>query len=177
MLAGQETRAVLSTTVTILPSVNDKFVFRCDRCKRVQFLNIKNSCVVCHAIFIPQGNKSSVFEEIAPMKENPAHFDPVFLATEIRKKRTVLRLSQSKMAKRMRVPRTYISRLERGITTPTLKSLANIAEALEMTTEDLLDGKNTPNFNIELVRLLQSCPEEKRVGLEEMVLSFLSDFH
>lgn len=67
----------------------------------------------------------------------------------------------------MRVPRTYISRLERGITTPTLKSLTNIAGALEMTTEDLLDGKDTPHFNIELVRLLQSCPEEKRVGLEE----------
>jgi len=54
------------------------------------------------------------------------------VATAVRDLRHVRNLSQRQLAARMNVPRTYISKIENGKATPTLSSLARLANALEV---------------------------------------------
>ena len=46
------------------------------------------------------------------------------------------------MAKKMSVPRTYVSKIENEKAAPTLPSLAKIADALEMTMIQLIQGRD-----------------------------------
>jgi len=48
--------------------------------------------------------------------------------------------SQQQLAARMRVPRTHCSKCETGKTSPTLRSLRRIADALNVTVSELLSG-------------------------------------
>jgi transcriptional regulator with XRE-family HTH domain len=49
-------------------------------------------------------------------------------------------LSQRQLAMRMKVPRTYVSKIENEKATPTLSSLERLATALEVTVPELLAG-------------------------------------
>jgi transcriptional regulator with XRE-family HTH domain len=54
-------------------------------------------------------------------------------------------LSQRQLALRMRVPRTYVSKIENEKATPTLSSLERLANALEVTVPELLNGGKADN--------------------------------
>jgi transcriptional regulator with XRE-family HTH domain len=60
------------------------------------------------------------------------------VAKAIRSLRLRTGLSQRQLALRMGVPRTYVSKIENEKATPTLSSLARLAQALEVTVPDLL---------------------------------------
>jgi transcriptional regulator with XRE-family HTH domain len=60
------------------------------------------------------------------------------VAKAIRSLRQRSGLSQRQLALRMGVPRTYVSKIENEKATPTLSSLARLANALEVTVPDLL---------------------------------------
>ena len=62
----------------------------------------------------------------------------VQVAKAIRSLRQRSGLSQRQLALRMGVPRTYVSKIENEKATPTLSSLARLAQALEVTVPDLL---------------------------------------
>jgi transcriptional regulator with XRE-family HTH domain len=62
----------------------------------------------------------------------------VQVAKAIRSLRQRSGLSQRQLALRMGVPRTYVSKIENEKATPTLSSLARLANALEVTVPDLL---------------------------------------
>lgn len=62
---------------------------------------------------------------------------PVALA--IRNLRLRAGLSQRQLAQRMRVPRTYVSKIENEKACPTLSSLERLAEALHVRVPDLLN--------------------------------------
>ncbi len=62
----------------------------------------------------------------------------VQVAKAIRNLRQRSGLSQRQLALRMGVPRTYVSKIENEKATPTLSSLARLAQALEVTVPDLL---------------------------------------
>jgi transcriptional regulator with XRE-family HTH domain len=62
----------------------------------------------------------------------------VQVAKAIRSLRLRSGLSQRQLALRMGVPRTYVSKIENEKATPTLSSLARLANALEVTVPDLL---------------------------------------
>jgi transcriptional regulator with XRE-family HTH domain len=65
------------------------------------------------------------------------------VASAIRALRQKSGLSQRQLALRMRVPRTYVSKIENEKATPTLSSLERLAEALRVSVPDLLAGGNT----------------------------------
>jgi transcriptional regulator with XRE-family HTH domain len=60
------------------------------------------------------------------------------LSYTVRERRELLRLSQEEVAHRARLHRTYISDIERGARNLSLKSLVDLARALELTTSDLI---------------------------------------
>jgi len=62
------------------------------------------------------------------------------VATAIRALRQHAGLSQRQLALRMKVPRTYVSKIENEKATPTLSSLERLANALEVTVPELLSG-------------------------------------
>jgi transcriptional regulator with XRE-family HTH domain len=72
----------------------------------------------------------------------PAQFvSPVArLAVKIKTFRLARGLSQRQLASRMPVSRTYISKLENALATPTLGSLSRVAQALDVTVAELLSG-------------------------------------
>ena len=62
------------------------------------------------------------------------------VATSIRALRQRSGLSQRQLAMRMKVPRTYVSKIENEKATPTLSSLERLANALEVSVPELLAG-------------------------------------
>ena len=60
------------------------------------------------------------------------------LSHTVRERRESLRLSQEEVAHRARLHRTYISDIERGARNLSLKSLVDLARALELSTSELI---------------------------------------
>lgn len=60
------------------------------------------------------------------------------LGNIIRERRESLGLSQEVFAEKCDLHRTYISQLERGLKSPTVRALVRIAEKLNLTPDELL---------------------------------------
>lgn len=75
--------------------------------------------------------------QVAPSTGTSANHLPVAMA--IRNLRLRAGLSQRQLAMRMRVPRTYVSKIENEKACPTLSSLERLAEALHVRVPDLLN--------------------------------------
>jgi transcriptional regulator with XRE-family HTH domain len=127
---------------TMMASVEQREVLRCDRCNLVQFRTANAMCRRCH-----QGL------EVEPPVAEPAPLALVSsqsekdgglqVATAVRDLRHVRNLSQRQLAARMGVPRTYISKIENGKAMPTLSSLDRLARALKVDIASLLRDANT----------------------------------
>jgi transcriptional regulator with XRE-family HTH domain len=77
---------------------------------------------------------------VAEPEPQPAEDHGLQVAAAIRALRQRGGLSQRQLALRMRVPRTYVSKIENEKATPTLSSLQRLATALQVTVPDLLRG-------------------------------------
>lgn len=115
---------------TTLAPVGSREVVRCDLCLLIQFRNQGNTCRRC-----------KVSLDSAPAPEpcatpEPAHHHHMRpsaqLAATAKRLRLDRGLSQRDLGSMMRVPRTYISKIENGKAMPTLSSLARLAAALEV---------------------------------------------
>ena len=127
---------------TTLAPVDSREVVRCDRCMLVQFRTISNMCRKC---------KTALDEEPEPEPLPVAVPEPVHhgiptgnghlqVAVAIRSLRQRSGLSQRQLALRMKVPRTYVSKIENEKATPTLSSLERLAKALEVSLPELING-------------------------------------
>lgn len=123
---------------TTLAPVDSREVVRCDHCQLVQFRTSNNLCRRC---------KTSLDEEPEPILAAPVptpQITPISqgsnvpVAAAIRALRVRSGLSQRQLAMRMRVPRTYVSKIENEKACPTLSSLERLAEALHVQVRDLL---------------------------------------
>lgn len=74
------------------------------------------------------------------LKEKPADTDPLLagVSKAIQERREEIGLSQEEVAHRAGLHRTYISDIERGARNPSLKTLARLSEALEVSTSNLI---------------------------------------
>jgi transcriptional regulator with XRE-family HTH domain len=108
--------------------VESREVLRCDHCRLMQFRTANGSCRRCR-------KPLEVEEPVLPALH--LHTAPAVPSQEINVARAVRRLrheggmSQRQLAGRMRVPRTYISKIENGKAIPTLSSLQRLADALD----------------------------------------------
>lgn len=82
-------------------------------------------------------------EEIIQADETVIDNCGLQVASAIRTLRQKSGLSQRQLALRMRVPRTYVSKIENEKATPTLSSLERLADALHVSVPDLLAGGKT----------------------------------
>jgi transcriptional regulator with XRE-family HTH domain len=60
------------------------------------------------------------------------------LATNLKKIRTEKALTQSELALKLNVDKSFISNIENGKSNPTIATIANIAKALGISTENLI---------------------------------------
>ncbi|HXZ81682.1 MAG TPA: helix-turn-helix transcriptional regulator [Terriglobales bacterium] len=128
---------------TTLAPVDSREVVRCDRCLLVQFRTLSNNCRRCR---LPLDEEPE--PEPAPVTAPERVIGPTLgsgnghlqVALAIRTLRQRSGLSQRQLALRMRVPRTYVSKIENEKATPTLSSLERLANALEVTVPELING-------------------------------------
>jgi len=125
---------------TTLAPVDSREVVRCDRCLLVQFRTMSGSCRKCRTPLDeePEPEPTPIVAP-SPVAPEPrgGHLQ---VALSIRSLRQRANLSQRQLALRMKVPRTYVSKIENEKATPTLSSLERLANALEVSVPELLSG-------------------------------------
>jgi len=60
------------------------------------------------------------------------------LGENLKKIRTKKNITQTKLAKTLGVDKSFVSNIENGKTNPTLSTITNLAQALEVSTNELL---------------------------------------
>jgi len=166
---------------TTLAPVDAREVLRCDRCHLVQFRTNNGLCRKCHASLDPD-EPEILIEETAPQPISASiQGNGLCVASAIRSLRQRSGLSQRQLALRMRVPRTYVSKIENEKATPTLSSLERLANALQVSVPELLaGGKNSEAELRELVAdtfIAEIVPYLSRLNAMQMtsVLSQVRD--
>jgi transcriptional regulator with XRE-family HTH domain len=124
---------------TTLAPVDSREVVRCDRCLLVQFRTMSGSCRKCKTALDEEPEPEPI-PVIAPPPIAEPRNGHLQVATSIRSLRQRSGLSQRQLALRMKVPRTYVSKIENEKATPTLSSLERLANALEVSVPELLAG-------------------------------------
>ena len=123
---------------TTLTPVENREVVRCDHCHLVQFRTSNNLCRKCRTS-LDEDEPEPILAQPSPvMVPVSASRSEVQVAQAIRSLRQHHGLSQRQLALRMGVPRTYVSKIENQKATPTLSSLARLAEALTVSVSELL---------------------------------------
>src|SRR5277367_1833534 len=127
---------------TMMASVEQREVLRCDYCTLVQFRPTSGLCRRCHkCLEVEMPEPQSAVMALVPAQ--PEKEGGLQVATAVRDLRHVRNLSQRQLAARMGVPRTYISKIENGKAMPTLSSLDRLAKALQVDISTLLRDSNT----------------------------------
>src|SRR5277367_471426 len=127
---------------TMMASVEQREVLRCDYCTLVQFRPTSGLCRRCHkCLEVEMPEPQSAVMALVPAQ--PEKDGGLQVATAVRDLRHVRNLSQRQLAARMGVPRTYISKIENGKAMPTLSSLDRLARALKVDIASLLRDATT----------------------------------
>ena len=164
--------------VQLVASAERRDVLRCYSCSLVQFRTLNNHCRRCGV-----GLDRPEPEALPPAVAAPAPPEEALpdLAGAIRNLRRRQGLSQRELAQRMRVPRTYVSKIENDKATPTLASLERLAEAMETCVATFLrtSGTGAPmshvqelladSFIQELIPYIpRLAPQQMRAVLSQM---------
>jgi transcriptional regulator with XRE-family HTH domain len=128
---------------TVLAPVDSREVVRCDICSLVQFRTNSGTCRKCHNSLDPE--PAILAPEPEPEPEANASHHGMNVAATIRSLRQKSGLSQRQLAERMKVPRTYVSKIENEKATPTLSSLERLATALQVSVADLVGSTQAAN--------------------------------
>jgi transcriptional regulator with XRE-family HTH domain len=123
---------------TTLAPVDSREVVRCDQCHLVQFRTFNNLCRRCRTSLDEDEPEQILTPQLQLVEPEATSRSEVQVAKAIRSLRLRGGLSQRQLALRMGVPRTYVSKIENEKATPTLSSLARLAQALEVSVPDLL---------------------------------------
>jgi len=138
---------------TTLAPVENREVVRCDHCHLVQFRTVNNMCRKCRTSLDEDEPEPILAQPVPVMEPVESSRSEVQVAQAIRSLRQRSGLSQRQLALRMGVPRTYVSKIENEKATPTLSSLARLADALTVSVPELLTAC-TPSRENEINELL-----------------------
>lgn len=132
-------------------------VLRCPHCQLTQFRTQNSLCRRCRAdldvlpappVVAPAPPEAEPGIETAEATGIPVPE----VARAIRLWRQRRGLSQRQLAERMRVPRTYVSKIENDKATPTIASLHRMAAAMETSIVALLEPADGPAAAAELLQ-------------------------
>ena len=117
---------------TTLVSVETREVVRCNFCRLVQYRPSCSKCLRCHRPLDIE-EPAQLAPQLVTSSPVPASAEAgLQVAAQVREVRRARHLSQRRLAGRMQVPRTYISKIENSKAIPTLGSLERLAAALEV---------------------------------------------
>jgi transcriptional regulator with XRE-family HTH domain len=139
---------------TTLAPVENREVVRCDQCHLVQFRTANNLCRKCRTSLDEDEPEPILVQPMPVLEPASTSRSEVQVAQAIRNLRLQHGLSQRQLALRMGVPRTYVSKIENEKATPTLSSLARLADALTVSVPDLLTAACSPSRQAEIDDLL-----------------------
>jgi transcriptional regulator with XRE-family HTH domain len=94
------------------------------------------------------------------------------IGQRIRKIRKSRKLSQEELAEKIGISTTHMSHIETGNTKMSLPVFVDIAEALEVRTDELLHDNNINNRNAaleEIVRILDTCTTQQLRIIEDII--------
>ena len=125
---------VAETTPAPALSIDTKAVVRCKKCQLNQFMTRQGNCRRCRrpllfeepSVIVPAFHPARSAQPAGPARPS------IDMATAIWLLRSVRGLSQRDMAKKMGIPRTYISKLERNRCVPSPRQIRRIAGALKV---------------------------------------------
>jgi len=132
---------------TTLAPVENREVVRCDHCHLVQFRTVNNLCRKCRTSLDEDDPEPILAQPVPAVEPASTNRSEVHVAQAIRSLRQRSGLSQRQLALRMGVPRTYVSKIENEKATPTLSSLARLANALTVSVPELLTACTPPRQN------------------------------
>ena len=140
---------------TSLLTAESRVVVPCPHCRLIQFRTRNSMCRRCHK---PLDETEKHFVSSDPATRTPgtaAREDRPeivnHLGTRVREVRRMRGLSQSKLAQLMKVPRTYISKVEMSRTVPTIATLYRMASALEIEVHHLLCDARLHRRELEVI--------------------------
>ncbi|MGH9478361.1 MAG: helix-turn-helix domain-containing protein [Terriglobales bacterium] len=150
-------------------------VVRCHMCRMVQFRTRNGICRRCREALDapPPAMVTTAPGTLAPGMETAqasgggirASAEPA-VAQAIRQCRQQRGLSQRQLAERMRVPRTYVSKIENDKAMPTVASLERMAAAMEISIVMLLQSDADAFMRELLPYLPQLAPRQRGELLE-----------
>ena len=92
------------------------------------------------------------------------------IGQKIRKVRKAHGMSQEKLAEMVNISTTHMSHIETGNTKLSLSVFVDIAAALEVSTDDLLDTPTTASaFLAEIAAVLERCTVQETKGIADVV--------
>jgi DNA-binding XRE family transcriptional regulator len=129
--------------------VMEREVVKCAACLLTQFMTRSGNCRRCHVSLLPEPEPEPAPATPAEVVVMPAvrsrkpyvrkYQEPTLhIAGTVKMLRMALGLSQRALAKRMFVPRTYISKLENGKASPLITHLLRLCSALGVTPYQLV---------------------------------------
>lgn len=150
-----ENSQVTSTTQSISLLVTEtREVLHCPHCNLVQFRTRNGMCRRCRkALDLEQ---TCIHPDPAPPEsEDAAESSEAGIVSQLGRRVRAFRrmhgLSQRQFADRMKVPRTYVSKIENSRAIPTLKSLSRIASSLRIEVHQLLSDSWLERCQLEAI--------------------------
>ena len=97
--------------------------------------------------------------------DGESNIDFSIIGERIKRKRQEKGITQERLAEKMDISITYLSRIERGTSNINLKRLVQISELLDTTVSELITGANTKTeiyLDKEMKNVLEKCTPEKQ---------------
>jgi len=111
--------------------MSDREVIRCPHCSLNQFMTVKKNCRRCHRLFV-EPEPPAARGPAPAVKVRVEKMDFAFwMAFVLWDSRKTLGLSARDLGKRLKAPRTWISKVENLKAMPTLNSLRRFCQVLE----------------------------------------------
>ena len=133
----------------------EREVIRCGHCKLQQYRTAADVCRRCKVSTAPPADLEPEQEPVTPASvQVPETCDPLALAVgrTIAARRKQLGITQRDLAGRMKVVRTYISKVENSRTMPAIENLERFARALRMPLYRLMYDVDCRRLMLELAR-------------------------
>ena len=145
--------------------LESRIVLRCEHCFLVQFQTGSQRCRRCRRPFSEDQAAPVVHKVVKKCAPERPHNLVARCLKELRRAR---HLSQRELADLMRVPRTYVSKVEGSRTTPTLRTLNLMANALGVDIVELVREEEDQIVN-ELFPVVRSLNPMQRAEILQMV--------
>ena len=104
-----------------------------------------------------------------------------FFAKNLKKYRTEKGISQEELAKKVGVHTTHLSRYERGLSQPSIEVAQKLAEAFDISVDELIQGSADENIRktikdrelLNLFHKVQVLEEEKQKTVKDLISAFI----